>query len=88
MRHFAAITLIGSSTLIGCAPDDSGATSPRIELRAQSEGGEGHRTFCGGDRACTLGRRSRSYRAHVDVSAEWLRGLQQVGPGRPIVPLV
>lgn len=43
MRHFAAITLICLSTLIGCVSDDSGATSPRVELRMQSVGTEGQR---------------------------------------------
>jgi len=37
MRYFAAITLICSSILIGCTSDDSGATSPRVELRLKDE---------------------------------------------------
>ena len=43
MRHFAAVTLICSCTLIGCAQGGSSATSPQAALLTQAEGVAGQR---------------------------------------------
>ncbi len=43
MRHFAAVTLFCSCTLIGCAQGGSGATAPHAELLTRADGAEGQR---------------------------------------------